>query len=71
MSADAMPAQGLFVEIIHGGDAAMHQRRVQEFLTLNPTMTIAKIIHSAVPEVGARTGVSFSTMVLYRMPDGA
>ena len=68
MDSQGVAAQGLRVEIIHGGDAASHQRRVQEWIDANSGATVFDLRHSAMPEPNARTGVGFSTMIIYRLP---
>ena len=61
-----MPAVALRIAVIHGGDAAGHQRRVQEWLDQNQTATVIQIQFVAFPEdVATRKGAGFSTMMIY------
>lgn len=65
MNGEAIPAQDLRLEIIHGGDAAGHQRRVQEWLAASE-VKVVQIFHSCFSEPNSRTGVGFSTCVIFR-----
>ncbi|NUQ00115.1 MAG: hypothetical protein HUU35_09710 [Armatimonadetes bacterium] len=66
MNGQPVPAQELKVEIIHGGDAAAHQRRVQEWLSQSPDAQVVQIFHNALSEPNSRTGVSYSTMIVFK-----
>jgi len=58
-------ARKLQLEIIHGGDAASHQRRVQEWLEAMSTVTVIDVQHTCIADEKSRTGSTFSTMILY------
>lgn len=58
-------AGNLRVEIIHGGDAAGHTRRVQEWLEQMSAVTVVEVQHSCLPDEKSRTGAIFSTMILF------
>lgn len=64
-----IPARGLQVEIIHGGDAAGHQRRIQEWLEAMAHATIVELIHTPYADGNSRTGVGFSTLIVYTEPE--
>ncbi len=65
MTGQPIPAKGLRVEIIHGGDAAGHQRRVHEWLQKMEHVMIIDVQHTAMHEPKSVTGVGFSTMIVY------
>ncbi len=58
-------ARKLRLEIIHGGDAAGHQRRIQEWLDAMSSVTVVEVQHSCIADEKSRTGSTFSTLILY------
>lgn len=58
-------ARKLRLEIIHGGDAAGHQRRVQEWLEAMSTVTVIDVQHTCITDEKSRTGSTFSTLILF------
>ncbi|MCC7493245.1 MAG: hypothetical protein IT204_12890 [Fimbriimonadaceae bacterium] len=68
MLSQGLPAKGLRVEIIHGGDSAQHQRRVLEWLALNGDVEVVDWKFCAQHDNNSRVGTSFSTAIVYREP---
>lgn len=68
MTGQPIPAKDIRVEIIHGGDAAGHQRRVHEWLERAAEVNIVDIQHTVMHEPKSVTGVGFSTMIIYTEP---
>lgn len=59
-------ASELRVELIHGGDAAGHQRRLTELLAQLGDALVVDVQFSVIEEPNTRAGIGYSTMILYR-----
>lgn len=54
------------IEIVHGGDAAAHQRRVMEMLEQLGDVVVLDIQIQVTAEPNSRIGIGYSTLVVYR-----
>ena len=61
---EATPGANVKVDIVHGGDAAQHQRRVQDLLEQLGNVLILDIIFTTSAEPNSRIGIGYSTMVI-------
>ena len=61
---EATPGSNVRVDIVHGGDAAQHQRRVQELVDQLADAVILDIVFTTSAEPNSRIGIGYSTMVI-------
>ncbi|MBI2298768.1 MAG: hypothetical protein HYU66_07440 [Armatimonadetes bacterium] len=59
-------ASDVKIELVHGGDAAAHQRRVLELLEQLGDVVVLDIQLSVTAEPNSRIGIGYSTLVVYR-----
>ncbi len=66
MNGQPIPASELRVEIIHGGDAAAHHRRLSDWLAANAGVQIYDVRTTPLADERSKSGVTFTSVVLHR-----